>query len=473
MSPDDPRDGGLEDLAPGCKMADGLTVNDWRDVFYLNAFLNLSLADPPIERREQVWIKRFLENRGSPHLYRRMEEIIQIGHCDADELSRLVNRAANELSMGEKRRFIYNLAQLFQSKGSLSTSEYERILDLAEKIGVPDTEADAMLHSVYRINDTFIAILGLLAGGTIIYLTRSVFIPLVISIFITMIINRIDLQIATTLKLRRLRWFTKLTAMVVILGVLFGLVMVAIISGADIASRFSEYKSRFDTALQNSATAQITLAWLGEKGILMQLKQLPVGDMVSGFLTSLVSLLSNFVLVAIFTGFLVISSSSFTGVLAEMNKKIGTYISIKSLICLLTGFAVFFLCKGFSIDFALFWALLAFLLNYIPVVGAIIASLPPILLSIIQFDSQAAIIFFILSMTLLNVLLGQVIEPKLMGTRLAIKPVAILLGLVFWGLLWGIPGMFLATPLMVLIRILASYFNFSRSFERLLATDTI
>jgi len=59
-----------------------------------------------------------------------------------------------------------------------------------------------------------------------------------------------------------------------------------------------------------------------------------------------------------------------------------------------------------------------------------------------------------------------------MGSRLALKPVAILLGLIFWGLLWGIPGMVLATPLMVLLRILASYFNFSRSFQRLLATET-
>jgi len=58
-----------------------------------------------------------------------------------------------------------------------------------------------------------------------------------------------------------------------------------------------------------------------------------------------------------------------------------------------------------------------------------------------------------------------------MGTRLALKPVAILLGLIFWGFLWGIPGMFLATPLMALLRILSSYFNFSRGVERLLAAD--
>jgi predicted PurR-regulated permease PerM len=260
--------------------------------------------------------------------------------------------------------------------------------------------------------------------------------------------------------------------MAAILGVLFGLVMATIVSGTDIASRFPESESRFETAVRKSKTAQSTLSWLKRKGVLVQLQQLPVGGMVKDFLASLLSLLSNFVLVVIFTGFLVLSSSAFTGVLAEMSKKMGVYISIKSLISLLTGLTVYLLCRIFGIDFALFWALLVFLLNFIPVVGAIIASLPPILLSIIQLDSGTAIVAFVLSLTLLNVLLGQVLEPKLMGSRLAIRPVAILLGLVFWGLLWGIPGMFLATPLMVLLRILASYFNFSRSFERLLTTDT-
>jgi AI-2 transport protein TqsA len=446
--------------------------DDWRDIFYLNAFLDFALADGTIARRERVWIKRFLENRGKPNLQLRMDEIIRIGHCDPDELADLVKRAASELSMGDKRRFVFNLAQLFQSKGSLEPAEYERILDLAGRLGVPDTEADGMVHSVYRVNDMFIAVLGLLACGTIVYLTRSVIVPLVISIFITMIINRVDGVIASVLRVRRLRWFTKLAAMVVILGVVFGLVMAAIVAGTDVVRRFPEYQARLGAALEASGTAQTVLAWLADQGVLAQLQQLPIGDMAAGFLASLVSLLSNFVLVVIFTGFLVGSSSAFTGVMAEMNKKIGTYISTLSLVCFLTGLAVFLLCLGFGIDFALFWALLAFLLNFIPVVGSIVATVPPILLAVIQLDSWAAIAFFIASMIVVNTFLGQVLQPRLMGNRLAIKPVAILLGLIFWGLLWGIPGMFLATPLMVLLRILASHFNFSRGFERLLATDT-
>ena len=447
-------------------------TDNWRDVFYLNAFLDLSLTDRVIERRERVWIKRFLANRGKPYLYHRMEEIILAGHCDADELHRLVERAAAELSLGEKRRFVFNMAQLVKSKGSLSTADYERILDFAGRLGVQDTEADAMLHSVYRINDTFIAIMGLLACGTIIYLTRSVIIPLVIAIFITMIINRIDGAIASALNLRRLRWFTKLGAMIVILGVVFGLVMAAIVSGTEMASRYPEFEARFGTALRESGTAQSVLAWLGDKGVLVQLQQLPVGSMVRGFLSSLLGLSSNFVLVVVFTGFLVPSSSAFTGVLADMNKKIGAYISTKSLICLITGVTVYALCTAFGVDFALFWALLAFLLNFIPVVGAIIASVPPILLSVVQLDSWTAIVFFALCMLLLNILIGQVLEPMLMGNRLALKPIAILLGLIFWGLLLGIPGMFLSTPLMVLLRILSSHFSISRGFERLLSTDT-
>ena len=458
---------------PGERLAvDVASGDDWHDIFYLNAFLRLSMTDQGIARRKLVWIKRFLANRGKPDLGRRMAEILRAGHCESGELEQLTVRARAELSMADKRRFVYNLAQLFQSRGTLSDLEYGRILDMAEQLGVPDTESDAMLHSVHRINDTFFAVLGLLACGIVIYLTRSVVIPLVIAIFLTMIISRVDGAIASALKVRRLRWLTKLAAVAAILAVVFGLVMVAVVSGADVASRLPEYGARLQTSLHDSALAQKALAWLGDNGVLAQLKQLPLGTMVTGFLASFVGLLSDFMLVVIFTGFLVTSSSAFTGVMAEMNKKTGAYISTKSLVSLLTGVVVFLLCWAFGIDFALFWALIAFLFNYIPVVGAVAASVPPILLSIIQLQSWTAIVAFALSMILAGTLLGQVIEPKLMGNRLAIKPVAVLFGLIFWGMLWGIPGMFLATPLMVLLRILASHFNFSRSFERLLATET-
>jgi predicted PurR-regulated permease PerM/uncharacterized tellurite resistance protein B-like protein len=446
-------------------------VCDWRDQFYLNAFLVLSISDRQIERRELVWIKRFFTARGKEPVLQRLQELVSAGQHEAEELERLVARAAAELTTGEKRRFVYNLAQLCKSKGTLSTTEYERILDLAEQIGVRDTDADAIINSVYSINDTFFVILGLLGVGVILYTMQVVIVPLVIAIFITMIITQVESLIARGLRLRRFRWLNKVAAMVVILGVLFGLVMAAVVSGRDIATRMPYYEEKINAALEGAGGATQVMAWARERGLVDQLKQLPIGSTIRSFVGSLVNLVGNFLLVVIFTGFLVFSASSFTGILQEMNDKISAYISIKTMVSLLTGVVVYVLCLLFGIDFALFWAMLAFLLNYIPSVGSIIASIPPLLLSMVQLDSWASVALFAAIFVAVQVLLGQVLEPKLMGSRLAIKPVAILLGLIFWGFLWGIPGMFLAAPLMALLRILSSYFNFSRSVERLLAAE--
>jgi predicted PurR-regulated permease PerM len=456
---------------PPAEEAIEVTGEDWRGLFHLYCFLDLSLSDRKLERREVVWIKRYLTNHGMRHLHPHMYALIGQGGCDQRVLGQLVERAARKLNMGEKRRFIYNLAQLVQSKGSIGQAEYENILNLSEKIGVPDTEADAIINSVYNVNDTFMTIVGMLAIGAILYFTQVVIVPLVIAIFITMIILKVEGAIASALHLRRFRWLNKLAAMVLVLGFFFGLAMAASVSGRDIANRFPYYEDRISHALQSSETAQAALEWFQESGVVDQLKQVPVGSMVSSFLGSLFKLLGNFLLIVIFTGFLVFSSSSFTGILQEMNEKISAYISVKTLISLLTGALVYALCRIFGIDFALFWAILGFLLNYIPSVGSIAASIPPILLSMVQLESWALVGLFALIMTVTQIFLGQVLEPKLMGTRLALKPVAILLGLIFWGFLWGIPGMFLATPLMALLRILSSYFNFSRGFERLLAAD--
>jgi AI-2 transport protein TqsA len=457
-----------DDTQPPLTLSGG---KDWRGQFYLHSFVQLSLADGKIERREHVWIKRFLNDHGLAHLIPHLTELIACGGCDQAELEGLTRRAAAELSMAEKRRFVYNLAQLVQSKGAFKPEEHESILDLAERLGVADTDADAIIRSVYNINDTFTAILGLLAIGVILYFTQAVIVPLVIAIFITMIIHKVEGLVARALRLRRFRWLNKIAAMVLILGVLFGLIMAAVVSARDIATRFPFYEARITQALQDSPMTQGALTWMQESGVLEQLKQLPIGSTISGFLGSLIKLLGNFVLVVIFTGFLVFSTTAFTGVLQEMNDKISAYITIKTMMSLLTGLVTYLLCWSFGVDFALFWATLGFLLNFIPSVGSIVATVPPIVLAMVQLDSWAALIAFAVLFVVMQVGVGQVLEPKLMGTRLAIKPVAILLGLIFWGFLWGIPGMFLATPLMALMRILSSYFNFSRGLERLLASD--
>lgn len=443
----------------------------WRDLFYLYSFLSLSISDRHAERRELVWVKRFFSGASKAAVREHLAAIVAAGGCDRDELERLTARAAHELAVGEKRRFVYNLAQLCKSKGQISPTEYEHILDLAERIGLADTDADAIITSVYSVNDTFAAIVGLLAVGVILYTMQVVIVPLVVALFITMIINKVEGTIAGALRLRRFRWLNKLAALVVIMGVGFGLVMAAVSSGKDIATRFPYYEKKIVDAIHGSPLAQSLLEKVQAGSALDKIRELPIASTLSSFLKSLVNLIGNFMLIMVFTGFLAFSGGTFSGILQEMNDKISAYISIKTLISLLTGVAVFVLCWAFGVDFALFWATLGFLLNYIPSVGAIISTIPPILIAAVQLGSTAQVVAFAAIFVVLQILLGQVLEPKLMGSKLAIKPVAILLGLILWGFLWGIPGMFLAAPLMALLRILSSYFNFSRSIERLLAAD--
>jgi AI-2 transport protein TqsA len=451
---------------------DTLVAEDWWGLFHLHAFVSLTEADRHIEHREKVWIKRFLIHQNRAELCDKLETLLS-SEPQVGERQRLLAIARERMATPEKRRFVYNLAQLCKSTGSMSGAEYSAIVDLASGLGIADTDADAIINSVFSVNDGFMAIIGLLCLGFMLYATESVIVPLVIALFITMIINKVEGLVAKALRLRgSLRWINKLAAMVVIIGILFGLVMAAVSSGKEIAGRIDFYKARVVNGMDglHKWADKQGLPW-PETNISQQLDKLPIGKTLSGFFSSLLGFLGNFFLVVVFVGFLVFSKADYKGIMQEMNEKISGYISIKAMISLATGVGIGLLCWGFGVDFGLFWATLGFLLNFIPSVGSIAATIPPVLLAFVQLDSSAAALGFAICMVALQFVLGNVIEPKLMGDKLSVKPVAIMLGLIFWGFLWGIPGMFLAAPLMALIRILASYFNFSRSFERLLAAD--
>lgn len=462
-----------EETTAGAETTSEAEARDWWGQFHLSAFLSLTHADEQVDRRELVWIKRFFIHQKRLELYEQLEEALEHDRFDTARLERFGALAAEKLAMSEKRRFVYNLAQMCKSKGDISVAEYNVILDLAERIGIHDTDADAIINSVFSINDTFTTILGLLALGVILKTTKVVIVPLVIAVFITMIVNRVESRISGILRMRRGRMINKLGAVVAILFLLFMLVMAAISSGKDISKRYPYYEKKISVTLKKAENAAIyhDIPLPDASGLIERAKELPIGKTIKDLLSSLVDLVADFMLIVIFTCFLVFSGASYRGILQEMNEKISAYISIKTIISLLTGVAVFVACTLFGTDFALFWAILAFLLNFIPSVGSIIATIPPILLAMIQFDSWTTVTSFSVTFVLIQLVIGQVLEPKLMGSKLAVKPVAILLGLIFWGFLWGIPGMFLAAPLMALLRILSSYFNFSRNFERLLAAD--
>jgi predicted PurR-regulated permease PerM len=137
------------------------------------------------------------------------------------------------------------------------------------------------------------------------------------------------------------------------------------------------------------------------------------------------------------------------------------YISVKTMTSLLTGAMIYIALLFFDISYPLLWAFLAFLFNFIPVVGSIVASVPAILLSLLTGDYEATF-WLMLVYVAVNISISNILEPKFMGKELNLSPMVIFFSLVFWGWVFGLVGMFLAVPITMTIKIACESSNRTR-----------
>lgn len=137
----------------------------------------------------------------------------------------------------------------------------------------------------------------------------------------------------------------------------------------------------------------------------------------------------------------------------KIQKSIASYIALKTLINLTIGALVTIICLLFGLNFAYLFGLLTFLLFYIPTIGSIIAPIFPTLMAIIQFNSFEKIFFFLLIIIVVQAIIANIVEPVVLGNRLRLNTLTVIFGLVFWGYIWGIPGMVLAVPLIVVFKL--------------------
>ena len=128
------------------------------------------------------------------------------------------------------------------------------------------------------------------------------------------------------------------------------------------------------------------------------------------------------------------------------------YIAIKTLTSLATGFAACTWVWILDVDYAVFWGVVAFLLNYVPNIGSIIAATPAVLMAFLQHGGGTALVM-VLGYLVINVVIGSVVEPQFMGDGVGLSPVVVLVSLVFWGWMFGGVGMLLSTPLTISVKI--------------------
>jgi AI-2 transport protein TqsA len=267
------------------------------------------------------------------------------------------------------------------------------------------------------------------------------------------------------------RWFAALLGIAVVVVGLYIIQSILLGQVDAVSAAWPRYMSRLE-AIVGDLTQ-----WLGAQQA-AKLKQAIIGiDLtrrIAGVVSSAQFFVVSLLLIVAYVGFLFVESAymrqkitamfpdeararEVNSVLTAVSESVRRYIWIKTVVSTLTAVASYGVLRTLGIDFAATWALLIFLLNYIPNIGSIVAVTFPALVALVQFDTLGTFVILVLSLTAIQLAIGSVLEPMLMGHTLNMSPFAIILSLAFWGAIWGIVGMFLSVPIMVLVMIVCAH----------------
>lgn len=158
-------------------------------------------------------------------------------------------------------------------------------------------------------------------------------------------------------------------------------------------------------------------------------------------------------------------------VIKRVSTQIQSYIRVKTFVSVITAVSSYIVMHFVGVDFAPFWAQLIFFLNYIPTIGSIIATILPCLLTILQFDSWYPFIIVSVTLTTIQFFMGNILEPRLIGKTVNLSGLVIILSLAVWSKIWGITGMFLCVPIMVMLNIIFAQFEKTRWIAIMLSSN--
>lgn len=314
------------------------------------------------------------------------------------------------------------------------------------------------------IRDTFIimaALVVVIAGAR---LASNLLLPFLLALFIAVICSA---PISALVKRGLPGWMASSVVGVVVLSVMF-IVLVLIDSTAEsFIQALPTYQHEFRALMDG------WVVWLGRHGMDISRDWLAGAinpgaamNFFGGFLSGMGETLSNIVLIIFTVCFLLADAPSFQRKLAlaqhdrdnstltalqELAHSMNGYVATKAAISLLTGALVWIGLWLINVQFAMLWGFLAFTLNFVPNIGSVLAAIPPVLLSLL--DGDHVITGMIIALyACINVLIGNMIEPKIMGQRLGLSTLAVFLSLLFWGWMFDHVGMLLSVPLTMVIK---------------------
>ncbi len=306
---------------------------------------------------------------------------------------------------------------------------------------------------------------------------KKILIPVTIAIFLTFLFH--PLMEYFKKKLKFPKWLSLILILIFIFGVYY-------LIGLMVAANFGNFTDKLHTYSANLAVFlqqlldpfNITVKELGQM-MNFRVEQFNFNSVfeslfktgiLQNIFSSFSSMLGDFFISMIFWVFMIMGKTKFEerlksafdgkGDLIEsyifsFNTQLQSYITIKTITSFITGTIVTVILWIYGIDFAIFWGLLTFILNFIPNIGSIIATLFPIIISFLEYGFGVRTVSLSVLLILNQNIIGNLIEPHYMGRQMDLSPVFVLFSLIFWGWVWGIAGMFLSVPIAAAVKIFA------------------
>lgn len=314
-----------------------------------------------------------------------------------------------------------------------------------------------------RFTAALLFIIAMVAVGAVLNATAGIFLPLVIAVLLSSVFS----PVVNYFKRFGVPRIVSIAAALLVLlafGFLVGLVLYS--STQSLVRQFPLYQARLTSLLRD-----IFERYNLPNDLLQEINiSRTVGSALLSFSGNFMAFMSGFTLVIIFLLFLLIEQPYVRVKLryafnphtvrkiiisfAHINAQIGRYLAVKLFVSTLTGVLVFTSFSLIGVDFPVIWGILTFMFNFIPSLGSIFVTLIASLFALLQFAPDwGPFVAAVLSISVIQLVVGNIIDPKMLGDRLNLSPVVIILSLLVWGWIWGIGGMFLSVPLTVAIKL--------------------
>lgn len=329
--------------------------------------------------------------------------------------------------------------------------------------------------STYYYLKTTALCLTIVAAGVVtafLVYTKALLIPLIISIFLYTILAQ------TTLYLRQKFNFPHWLALTIsiLLGAAFftAVILFTATSVGQFLKGAEVYRQNLIATIGDLAThLQQYGITLDQNFIENYVRELPLFNWLKNFGGKLFSVISNIILIVIFMTFFLLGHKKQKPItnpaIKEMLANVSVYLSVKLMASLVTGLLVAGILLGFQVKLAVLFALFAFLLNFIPSIGSITSVLLPVPVLFLQYGLGPKFFVVLGLLAAIEFIIGNLIEPRFLGEGMDLHPVTVVSSLIFWTLVWGVPGAFLSVPLTASLKIVLSKIKPTRPVAEILA----